>query len=95
MAIPVNTTFFEAMKIAAETDPNFEFSSTLWPNGHYIHTIAGHREQAIGFHFWLLFRTTFMPDPNVPPPLTNVAPAGVDDMFPENGDYYLFWFKDV
>lgn len=25
MAIPVNTTFFEAMKIAAETDPNFEW----------------------------------------------------------------------
>ena len=95
LSIPVNTTFYEAMKTAAEADSRFEFSATVWPNGHYVHTIAGHRDQSIGFHFWLLFRTPFMPDPLNPPPTTYVAPAGVDDLYPQEGEVYLFWYKDV
>lgn len=64
------------MKIAAEADPRFEFSASIWPNGHYVHTVGGHRDQYIGFHFWLLFRIPFMPDPANPPPLIYVAPSG-------------------
>lgn len=95
LTVPANSTFYQAMKVAAEADPHFEFSATIWPNGHYVHTIAGHKDQSIGFHFWLLFRMPFMPDPFNPPPTTYVAPAGVDDLFPQDGDYFLFWYKDV
>ena len=97
LTVPANTSFFESMKVAAEADPHFQFSSSIWPNGHFVHTINGHRAQDIGFHFWLLFRIRFMPDPLNPPPPTPefVAPGGVDDMFPVNGDYFLFWYKNV
>lgn len=98
LTIPVNSSFYEAMKIAAEADPHFEFSASIWPNGHYIHTIGGRRDQYIGFHFWLLFRMPFMPDPANPPSVIAphyVAPAGVDDLYPQNGEYFLFWYKDV
>ncbi|XP_046656354.1 uncharacterized protein CG3556-like [Daphnia pulicaria] len=98
LTVPANSSFYEAMKIAAEADPRFEFSASVWPNGHYIHTIGGHRDQYIGFHFWLLFCMPMMPDPADPPSVIAphyVAVGGVDDMFPKNGDYYLFWYKDV
>nr|CAH0107361.1 unnamed protein product [Daphnia galeata] len=98
LTVPANSSFYEAMKIAAEADPRFEFSASVWPNGHYIHTIGGHRDQYIGFHFWLLFCMPMMPDPANPPSVVAphfVAVGGVDDMFPKNGDYYLFWYKDV
>ncbi len=79
LTVPVNSSFYDAMKVAAEADPRFEFSASIWPNGHYIHTIGGHRDQYIGFHFWLLFRMNFMPDPLNPPPATHdyVAPSGI------------------
>jgi len=97
LTVPANSTFFEAMKVAAEADPHFQFSTSIWPNGHYIHTIAGHRDQNIGFNFWLLFRLRFMPDPLNPPPPTHefVAVGGVDDEIPKDGDYFLFWYKNV
>lgn len=72
LTVPANSSFYEAMKIAAEADPRFEFSASVWPNGHYIHTIGGHRDQYIGFHFWLLFCMPMMPDPANPPSV--VAP---------------------
>lgn len=78
LSVPGNISFYETMKVAAEADHRFEFSASVWPNGHYVHTINGHRDQYIGFHFWLLFRLNAMPDPANPPPATvpYVAPAG-------------------
>ena len=70
LSVAANTSFYEAMKVAAEADHRFEFSASVWPNGHYVHTINGHRDQYIGFHFWLLFRLSSMPDPENPPPAT-------------------------
>ena len=80
VTVPANSSFYEAMKVAAEADPRFEFSASIWPNGHYIHTIGGHRDQYIGFHFWLLVGPlSSMPDPQNPPPMTHefVAVAGM------------------
>jgi len=97
MKIPVNTSFYEAMLMAAEMDPNFQFSANVWPNGHYIISIGGHPEQYIGFHHWLLFTLPTMPDPRNPPEavVPNVAAGGVDDLYPANGDFYLFWLKNI
>jgi len=38
-----------------------------------------------------------MPDPHNPPEavVPNVAAGGVDDLYPANGDYYLFWLKNI
>ncbi|CAG7836246.1 unnamed protein product [Allacma fusca] len=95
LSVPVNTTFFAVMRRAAELDPNFEFSSTVWPNGHYVHTISGHREQPIGYHYWLLYHLPTDPDPAAPPPTTFVAPAGVDKLLVQDRDVYLFWYKKL
>lgn len=45
---PKNTTFFRAMKQAAELDPRFAFETSEWPNGHYVHTLAGKKEEPRG-----------------------------------------------
>jgi len=97
LKVPVNTSLYEAMLLAAELDPNYQFSTNIWPNGHYITTIGVHTEQYIGFHHWLLFRLPAKPDPfNPPEPVVpNVASGGVDDLFPQNGEFFLFWFKDI
>lgn len=97
MKIPVNTSFYEAMLIAAETDSNYQFSANVWPNGHYINSIGRHSEQYIGFHHWLLFILPEMPNPRNPPEavVPNVAAGGVDELYPANGDHYLFWLKNI
>jgi hypothetical protein len=93
--VPVNSTFFHLMLQAAQDSEPFEFSSTLWPNGHYIHTIAGTKEQPIGYHYWLLYRLPADPDPNNPPPTTYIAPGGVDELTVRDGEIYMFWFKKI
>ena len=52
------------------------FSSELWPNGHYIHTIDGHREQKDGYHFWVLYRLSGPPDPDNKPTQRDVHNTG-------------------
>lgn len=45
---PRNTSFFRAMTQAADLDPRFGFEAREWPNGHYVHTLAGKREEPRG-----------------------------------------------
>ena len=45
---PKNTSFFRAMTQAAEIDPRFTFEAREWPNGHYVHTLAGMKEEPRG-----------------------------------------------
>lgn len=47
-----------------------------WPNGHYVHTLAGHKEEPMGYHYWLLYRLPDLPDPTSPPANQLVAPVG-------------------
>ncbi|XP_045539092.1 uncharacterized protein CG3556 [Papilio machaon] len=95
MVAPRNISFYHVMQMAAEQDPKFKFEASEWPNGHYVHTLAGHKEEPMGYHYWLLYRLPEVPDPASPPGNQLVAPVGVDDLLVEDGEHYLFWYKKL
>ncbi|XP_055902811.1 uncharacterized protein CG3556 isoform X2 [Eupeodes corollae] len=90
-----NTSFFKAMTQAAEIDTRFNFEAREWPNGHYIHTLAGKKEEPRGYNYWLLYRLPELPDPNNPPGNQLIAPVGVDELMVEDGEHYLYWYKKL
>lgn len=90
-----NETFYEIMQKAASMDPKYTFSATEWPNGHYVHTLYGYKEEPLSYHYWLLYRLPEFPDPNNPPGNQLVASTGVDDLIIKNGEHYLFWYKKL
>ncbi|KOC67776.1 Uncharacterized protein WH47_11177 [Habropoda laboriosa] len=92
---PKNETFYEVMLLAAEMSPHFQFVASEWPNGHYVHTIAGYKEEPMSYHYWLLYRLTSTPDSSSPPGNQLVAPGGVDDLQISEGEHYLFWYKKL
>ncbi|XP_066149142.1 uncharacterized protein CG3556 isoform X1 [Euwallacea fornicatus] len=92
---PRNTSFYSVMQIAMEIDPHFTFEATEWPNGHYVHFLAGYKEEPMGYNYWLLYKLPEVPDPSVPPANQLVAPVGVDDLLIDEGDHYLFWYKKL
>lgn len=92
---PRNTSFYNVMQMAMEQDSHYTFEATEWPNGHYVHTIAGFKEEPAGYHYWLLYRLPELPDPSAPPANQLVAPVGVDALLIEEGDHYLFWYKKL
>ncbi|XP_049824828.1 uncharacterized protein CG3556 isoform X2 [Aethina tumida] len=92
---PRNTSFYNVMQLAMDLDPRFAFEASEWPNGHYVHTLAGYKEEPMGYHYWLLYRLPEFPDPLAPPANQLVAPVGVDDLLIEEGDHYLFWYKKL
>ncbi|XP_076232739.1 uncharacterized protein CG3556 isoform X2 [Calliopsis andreniformis] len=92
---PKNETFYEVMLLAAEMSPHFQFVASEWPNGHYVHTIAGYKEEPMSYHYWLLYRLPSPPDPSSPPGNQLVAPGGVDDLQISEGEHYLFWYKKL
>ncbi|XP_053998856.1 uncharacterized protein CG3556 [Hylaeus anthracinus] len=92
---PKNERFYEVMLLAAEMSPHFQFVASEWPNGHYVHTIAGYKEEPMSYHYWLLYRLPLPPDPSSPPGNQLVAPGGVDDLQINEGDHYLFWYKKL
>lgn len=76
---PKNETFYEVMLLAAEMSPHFQFVASEWPNGHYVHTIVGYKEEPMSYHYWLLYRLPSPPDPSSPPGNQLVAPGGTCD----------------
>ncbi|XP_058835586.1 uncharacterized protein CG3556 isoform X2 [Topomyia yanbarensis] len=92
---PKNTTFFRAMKQAAEIDSRFTFEAREWPNGHYVHTLAGMKEEPKSYHYWLLYRLPEKPDAKSPPGNQLIAPLGVDELLVEDGEHYLYWYKKL
>lgn len=92
---PKNTSFFKAMTQAADQDTRFSFEAREWPNGHYIHTLAGKKEEPTLYHYWLLYRLPEFPDPEVPPGNQLIAPVGVDELMVEDGEHYLYWYKKL
>ncbi|XP_059049737.1 uncharacterized protein CG3556 [Achroia grisella] len=95
MVAPRNVSFYHVMQMAADQNPKFKFEASEWPNGHYVHTLAGHKEEPMGYHYWLLYRLPEIPDPSSPPGNQLVAPVGVDDLLVEDGEHYLFWYKKL
>lgn len=92
---PRNTSFYNVMVMAMDLDPHYTFEASEWPNGHYVHSIAGYKEEPMGYHYWLLYRLPELPDPQAPPGNHLVAPVGVDGLLIEEGDHYLFWYKKL
>ncbi|KAF7266482.1 uncharacterized protein CG3556 isoform X1 [Rhynchophorus ferrugineus] len=92
---PRNTSFYTIMQMAMDMDSHFAFEASEWPNGHYVHTLAGYKEEPMGYNYWLLYRLPELPDPSAPPANQLVAPVGVDDLLIEEGDHYLFWYKKL
>ncbi|XP_011251104.1 uncharacterized protein CG3556 isoform X2 [Camponotus floridanus] len=92
---PKNETFYDVMLLAAEMSPHFEFLASDWPNGHYVHTIAGYKEEPMSYHYWLLYRLPSPPEPSSPPGNQLVAPGGVDNLQISEGEHYLFWYKKL
>lgn len=76
---PKNETFYDVMLLAAEMSPHFEFLASEWPNGHYVHTLAGYKEEPMSYHYWLLYRLPSPPEPSSPPGNQLVAPGGTDN----------------
>ncbi|KAJ8668081.1 hypothetical protein QAD02_009744, partial [Eretmocerus hayati] len=95
LSAPKNETFYEVMVLAAQRSQNFQFSAYEWPNGHYVHTLAGYKEEPMSYHYWLLYRLPAPPEPSSPPGNQLVAPGGVDDLQISNGEHYLFWYKKL
>ncbi|KAK7085934.1 hypothetical protein SK128_008852, partial [Halocaridina rubra] len=73
--VPVNTSFFSIMKMAAEEDDRYEFSASHWGNGFYVHTLANAKEEKIGYWFWLLYRLREPPIPGTKPSNDFVSPT--------------------
>ena len=71
-----NETFYNIMLLAAEMSPHFQFQASDWPNGHYVHTLAGYKEEPMSYHYWLLYRLPSSPEPSLPPGNQFVAPGG-------------------
>ncbi|EDW86318.2 uncharacterized protein Dwil_GK15758 [Drosophila willistoni] len=92
---PKNTSFFKAMTQAAEMDPRFTFEAREWPNGHYVHTLYGKKEEPQRYHYWLLYRLPELPDANNTPGNQLIAPVGVDELMVEDGEHYLYWYKKL
>lgn len=76
LTVPKTAAFYEVMQLAARRSADFEFSSYDWPNGHYVHTLAGYKEEPMSYHYWLLFRLPSPPEPSSPPGNQFVAPGG-------------------
>ncbi|XP_020277945.1 uncharacterized protein CG3556 isoform X2 [Pseudomyrmex gracilis] len=92
---PKNETFYGVMLLAAEMSPHFQFTASEWPNGHYVHTLAGYKEEPMSYHYWLLYRLPSPPEPSSPPGNQLVAPGGVDNLQISEGEHYLFWYKKL
>ncbi|XP_054280040.1 uncharacterized protein CG3556 [Macrosteles quadrilineatus] len=95
IVVQYNSTFYHVMQLAAQKDPHYAFSANEWPNGHYVHTLAGFKEQPMSYHYWLLYRLPSLPDLNNPPGNQLVAPTGVDDLVVQDNEHYLFWYKKL
>ncbi|KAK4302691.1 hypothetical protein Pmani_025230 [Petrolisthes manimaculis] len=93
--VPVNTTFLVIMKMAAEQDERFVFSASHWGNGLYIHTLAGAKEQKLGYWFWLLYRLRETPQPGIKPDNKFVVGTGVQETIMKDGDIMLFWYHQI
>lgn len=65
------------MQMAMDMDARFSFEAFEWPNGHYVHTLSGYKEEPMGYHYWLLYRLPEIPDPMSPPANQLVAPVGM------------------
>lgn len=76
LTAPRNSSFYSVMQMAMEADPKFSFEASEWPNGHYVHTLCGYKEEPMGYHYWLLYRLPEVPDPSAPPANHMVAPVG-------------------
>lgn len=74
---PKSETFYGVMVLAAAMSPHFQFVASEWPNGHYVHTLAGYKEEPMSYHYWLLYRLPCLPEPTSPPGNQLVAPGGI------------------
>ncbi|XP_023026717.2 uncharacterized protein CG3556 [Leptinotarsa decemlineata] len=90
---PKRTPFYEVMQLAMKKDPYFTFEATESTFGHYITTIAGHKEDKAKNIFWFIYNLKEMPDPNSPPSDDLLSPVGVDGLMIEKGYHYLFWYR--
>lgn len=89
VTVPANTSFYEIMKRAAEQNEKFEFLAALWPNGHYVHTLAGLKEDRVENQYWLLCLNNNGPENPV------FVDTGVDDFYPQDGETVSFWYKKI
>jgi hypothetical protein len=60
------TVFFSAVR----------FEASVWPNGHYIHTLGGLVESPSEYRYWLLYLLPERPDPSRPPSREKMTPRG-------------------
>ncbi|PSN52915.1 Uncharacterized protein C0J52_02988 [Blattella germanica] len=95
VTVEKNSKFYHVMQIAAEQDSHYAFEAIDWPNGHYVHTIAGYKEEPSRYRYWLLYEVPVLPEPSNPPGNNLITPVGVDSLIVEDGDHYLFWYKKL
>uniref|UniRef100_T1IVF5 DUF4430 domain-containing protein n=1 Tax=Strigamia maritima TaxID=126957 RepID=T1IVF5_STRMM len=89
VTMPHNMSFYEIMLHAVDLDKRYEFEAKEWPNGHYVHTLSGRKENTTMNQYWLLGLL------NPPAEKPVFIDMGVDEFYPKDGDHIVFWYKQI
>lgn len=86
LRVPINTTFYDIMRLAAELDNKFRFQYIDYTWGKYVYSIFGIVNHPEERNYWQLYKisqnTTFLQ----PPP---------DKVIPEEDEMFVYWYKSM
>ncbi|GLV36750.1 uncharacterized protein CBL_02415 [Carabus blaptoides fortunei] len=95
VSAPKNTSFYEVMQLAAEQNCHYKFQAKEYDIGHYITEIGGWREIPSLRYHWMIYKIPALPNPWKPPTDDYLTPVGVDQIYVDDGEYYLFWYHKL
>ncbi|XP_023230649.1 uncharacterized protein CG3556-like [Centruroides sculpturatus] len=85
--VPVNSTFYDVMRLASEVDYKFRFKYIDYPWGKYIYSIFGLVNDAEKRNYWQLYKAV---DNS-----TIYFEQSPDKVIPEEDDAYVYWYKPL
>lgn len=84
--IPINSTFYDVMRLAAELDPRFRFRYIDNPEGKYIYSIFGLVNNPESRNYWQLLKTEQNSTSIIHYP---------DKVIVREEETYIFWYKVI
>ncbi|XP_067122523.1 uncharacterized protein CG3556-like [Centruroides vittatus] len=85
--VPVNSTFYDVMRLASELDNKFRFRYIDYSWGKYIYSIFGRANDPEKRIYWQLYKNVDN--------LTIYIEQSPDKMIPEEDDVYVYWYKPI